>query len=92
MNPSIFIQCPRSDLGTDYARFTVLSDRLRIAHFGKDHTGVYCVMNTEYLRFADYPEARDVFDGTAWNPIELMIWLISWESPIETATPRQVPA
>jgi len=60
MNPSIFIQCSRIDLGT------------------------------EFLRFADYPEVRAVHDGTAWNPVELMMWLIALEPSPDTVALSKV--
>jgi len=92
MKHSIFIQCQRDDLGTEYARFTVLDDLLKIEHYGKDDTGVFCVVDTEFLRFADYPEVRAVHDGTAWNPVELMMWLIALEPSPDTVALSKVNA
>jgi hypothetical protein len=92
MTHSILIQCVRDDLNTEYARFTAKADRLEIMYLRQDENGVLSYSDGECIFFSDHPEAAKVHDGQAWNPVELMIWLISFEEPALPVARKQAEA
>lgn len=75
---SIVVKSLPSDNGSDYVMFTIRPDRLEISYLSKAHDRL-TVVHSECLRYRDYPEARAVHDGSAWNLVELMNWLITVE-------------
>lgn len=77
---SLIVLCNRPDLGTKYAYFSVGPDSLTITYVLVSN-GLTIVRRAESLPFADYPEARLVHDGSAWNINELKCWIRFAEEP-----------
>lgn len=79
---SLLVQCHRPDLHTRYAYFDLRPDALHIRYLNIQK-GLMVQTYSETLSFAEYPEARLLHDGSAWNVGELSCWLRYAETPEE---------
>lgn len=71
---SIMVQCARPDLGTKYAYFNLGESELSILYVNMVGVGVSPAL-TERISFAEYPEAKFLHDGRAWNIHEVNCWV-----------------
>jgi len=80
---SILVQCNRPDLKTSYAYFSMHDRALQIIYLNVQSGGVMIPIHSEDLLFSEYPEARLLHDGNAWNVGELSCWLKFAETETE---------
>lgn len=71
---AIIVQCARPDLGTDHVYIAASGEGLRLIYILGRSDGVQTVQS-EYMTYAEYPEAQGVFDGLGWNLAEIARWI-----------------
>lgn len=71
---SIMVQCDRPDLETKYAFFNLGEAQLLILYVTIEEEKVRTALS-ERIGFDEYPEAKFLHDGKAWNIHEVNCWV-----------------
>lgn len=94
-HPTLVVKCNRPDFGTNYAHFVagyydgVMFDPLpcrctkinaiRITFLHVKSSGVVYAQDSEILRYADYEEAAQLYDGIGWNADDVSAFMRGME-------------